>query len=210
MLKVNLRLLILGLLAALMLACQTAPGPSLQHVTKQQSSDAQTLIPEKDDARSLYQRAIEYARNEQVDSAIEQFQQLIAHYPAFDQAYTNLGLLWLQKKQLTQAKNAFESAIYRDKSDAIAYNHLAIIQREQGLFKQALVNYRKAIELKSEYANAYLNLGILLDIYIQDLPEALKQYRIYQKITDNKNNNVEKWVVDLERRLKSQHNNQKG
>lgn len=205
MLKPGLKLFALCLFVSQFMACQTSPTATPKPGIKEAP-----VAAENDPSQSLYQAAIGSARNEQIDTAIKQFQQLIAQNPAFNQAYTNLGLLLLQKKQVAQAKIAFESAIDQDKSDAVAYNHLAIIQREEGLFKQALGNYRKAIDSRSDYANAYLNLGILLDIYLQDLPEALKQYRIYQKMTNDNNKNVGKWVIDLERRVKAQQKNPKG
>ena len=109
----------------------------------------------------------------------------------------------MQTDELEQAKQAFNEAIKQDKSDAIAYNHLAIIQRHEGLFKPARENYEHAIKADPEYANAHLNLGILLDIYFQDFPRALEHYQIFQELTGNKDERVEKWVLDIKRRIET-------
>ena len=93
------------------------------------------------------------------------------------------------------------SAIEQDKNDAIAYNHLAVIQRQEGLFQQALDNYKKAINANHDYANAYLNLGILYDIYLQEFSKAQEQYVVYQRLTANSNENIDKWLIDIKRRI---------
>lgn len=185
------------MLISALLACQSAAPPPLQ----EQPVDTEAKTPVADPADSLYQLAIWSAKAGKTDDAIEQFRLLIDQNPAYPLAYTNLGLLLKEKKQWEDAQQAFEQAIVTDSGDAIAYQHLAIIQREQGQFKQALENYQKAIELKPDYANAHLNLGILLDLYLQDLPRALEQYQIYQSLTENRNEDVGKWIIDIQRRV---------
>ena len=63
-------------------------------------------------------------------------------------------------------------------------------------------SYKKAIDINSNYANAHLNLGILYDLYFYDFPNAIKHYNNYQALTKNTNKQVEKWIIDLERRHK--------
>ena len=91
----------------------------------------------------------------------------------------------------------------RDSADAVAYNHLGILQRRKGQFEEALMAYQRAIEIDVKYARAHLNLGILFDLYLQDLEKALAQYRVYQTLTDEQDKQVAGWIVDIERRLKS-------
>ena len=85
----------------------------------------------------------------------------------------------------------------------MAYNHLGIITRMQGEFQKARHSYETAINIDSEYASAYLNLGILFDIYLQDLKQALAQYEKFQTLTNNEDKTVAGWIVDIKRRLKS-------
>jgi len=66
---------------------------------------------------------------------------------------------------------------------------------------QAKQHYLQALEINAEYANAHLNLGILLDIYLQQWNDALAHYQKYQELTDAKDDTVEKWIVDLQRRI---------
>jgi len=135
------------------------------------------------------------------DLAIQQFNQLLKSNPSAKSAYTNLGLSYINKDDDKHAKQAFLNAINQDKHDAIAYNHLAIIQRREGMFQLALGNYRKAIDVDHEYANAHLNLGILYDIYLQEFLKAREHYIEYQHLTNSSNNDIDKWLADLQRRI---------
>jgi len=180
------------------------PQPQVEVAPQPQAKVEEKVVqepPPPDPADSQYERALRSAKKGKTKKAINQFKQLIDMRPSYRNAYTNLGLLLLQTNQMNEAKKALESAIQQDKSDAIAYNHLAIIQRNAGQFKLALQNYRKAIKANPEYANAYLNLAILLDIYLQDLPGALSNYQTFQRLSGTKNDSVEKWVIDLKRRI---------
>ena len=46
-----------------------------------------------------------------------------------------------------------------------------------------------------------MNLGILFDLYLQDLEQALAHYRRYQELMSEENEQVAGWIVDIERRL---------
>ena len=183
MLKYSVRLLVVAVLLGQILACQTL-APEAVDDRASVVADGETQASEEDPAQSLYELAMWSAQNDKTADAISQFEQVIAINPSFQRAYTNLGLLQLQQGELEQAKKSFENAINQDKSDAIAYTHLAVIQRQQGEFAQAKQNYQKAIDIDADYAKAYLNYGILLDIYLQDLTQALRQYETYQQLLD--------------------------
>ena len=85
--------------------------------------------------------------------------------------------------------------------DAIAYNHLGVVYRELGEFKQAQQAYEQALKLKPDYAAAYLNIGILYDVYLNNLAQALVNYEKYQTLNGSPDDKVEKWIVDLKRRV---------
>ena len=202
MLKSSVRLLVAAFLLGQLLACQTLAPEAVDDSAAVTAGD-DVKPAEEDPAQSLYELALWSAQNDKTADAISQFEQVIMLNPSFKRAYTNLGLLQLQQGELEQAKKSFENAINQDKSDAIAYTHLAVIQRQQGEFAQAQQNYKKAIEIDANYAKAHLNYGILLDIYLQDLDQALRQYETYQQLLDQPDETVDKWIVDLKRRIES-------
>jgi tetratricopeptide (TPR) repeat protein len=199
---------LLALLSLMLAACQTvsptaAPAESepkaSQATAPTEPAPAEATTENPEPSRS--QQAMESVKAGDIDKAIEQFKQILASDPTTPHAYTNLGLLYLHGQKPALAKQAFERAIIIDNKDAVALNNLAIIQRQNGEFKKALFNYYKAVNAKPDYANAHLNLGILLDLYLQDLPKALEQYESYQKLTGGSDEKVSKWIVDIKRRI---------
>jgi len=199
----------LTVLSVSLLACQSnpktvsTPDPVVESKVQagEQTNPDQAKQNELDPQQTLYRQAIESSQAGEIDNAIEQFSRVVKNNPSAKNAYTNLGLLYIHKKHNEAAMEAFNNAIKQNSNDAIAYNHLAILLRQQGEFKIALFNYYKAINADPEYANAHLNLGILLDIYLQDLPLALEQYKIFQHLTGNNNEQVEKWIIDIKQRI---------
>lgn len=187
-------LLIVLLLAVFQSACQSVSAPQPEPVKPAKASKVDPRI-------ELYDLAISTAKAGQTHESIDFFRQLIAIDAEYKHAHTNLGLLLFQLKDYKQAQSEFLIAIEQDKKDAIAYNHLAIIERQQGLFEQAKQHYLQAIDINPDYANAHLNLGVLLDIYLQQWNDALTQYKKYQELTGAKDETVEKWIVDLQRRI---------
>ena len=115
--------------------------------------------------------------------------------------FTNLGLAYLKLNKPDLAEQAFDEAVSRDSKDAVAYNHLGILLRQQGKFENALEQYQRAIDIDQEYAGAYLNLGILFDIYLQDLEKALQQYEKFQSLATEEDAHVAGWIVDIQRRI---------
>ncbi len=194
MLNKNYPILIF-LFAILQSACQSiAP-------TQPEPAEQAPEVVKVDPRLELYDLAISTAKAGQTHESIDFFRQLIAIDNEYKHAHTNLGLLLFQQKEYKPAQSEFLTAIEQDKQDAIAYNHLAIIERQQGLFEPAKQHYLQALEINPEYANAHLNLGILLDIYLQQWNDALAHYQKYQELTGAKNESVEKWIVDLQRRI---------
>lgn len=162
--------------------------------TQQDKKDAPVMVP------ANYNAAINAAKSGETDQAINLFRDISAKNPKFSNAHTNLGLLYMKDKKYKEAEVEFRAAIELDDTDAIAYNHLGIIMRENGKFSEARDMYKKAISSKPEYPLAYLNLGILQDLYLQELSDALENYKKYQSLTNSSDKQVEKWIIDLEKR----------
>ena len=208
------------LLAVLLSACQSLPEPAPEEMTEPESvpetasvadptaSAADPTIelePEEppDLDQIAYEQAITALKNGAAEQALTLLTRLSQDAPGKPRLFTNLGLAHFRLQQAELAEQAFQQAITRNPDDAVAHNHLGIIQRQRGRFQEALLEYQRAIEIDSKYARAHLNLGILFDLYLQDLEKALQQYRKYLDLTSEENAQVAGWIVDIERRLKS-------
>ena len=185
------RLLVLS--AVTLLAACTAPQQQVQPAKKIDISPAQQLA---------YNTAIENIKNDKKDQAYTALKELIKLNPGISNAHLNLGILQAEKQELDAAESSFNKAIEADAGNYIVYNQLGILLRKKGKFAEAENNYKKAIELNPDYANAHINLGILYDLYMYKLDNALEHYKKYQSLIKTEDSKIEKWIVELERRNK--------
>lgn len=189
----------------------TACGPT-ETTIKQQSEVKEYVEPEVeiatttkaldiDKAKSDYKKALHAAQLGDYDLAETLFIAMTEAYPTLSGPYLNLGLSYQRKEQFDAAEKRFRQAILVQPQNSIAYNQLGILLRTKGEFEASLEMYKKALDIDSDYALAHLNIGILLDLYLVKPAKALAHYRIYQTLTDTKDQKVAFWIVDLEQRL---------
>jgi Flp pilus assembly protein TadD len=215
------------LAVALLTACQGVPKPGPETALPESRAAVQPPAgdgtaepaiapaaepaPEPIDLDQLaYDDAIVALKGGDADSALILLTRLARDGVEKPRLFTNLGLAHLRLQQYELAESAFRQAIARDSDDAVAYNHLGILERRKGEFDNALHAYQRAIEIDAKYARAHLNLGILFDLYLQDLEKALQQYRLYQTLTNDESEQVAGWIIDIERRLKTDGNQTQG
>lgn len=194
-----------------LLACQVSPEPQPapepesvpKPVTEIERPKPVPLSaqPPTDDNRFDYLAMLEQLKLGE-ESVIPKLEKLSLESPALEHIFTNLGLAYFKQEEYQKSQTAFERAISQNKDDAVAYNHLGILARMRGEFQKSREHYEQAIIIDGKYAAAHLNLGILFDIYIQDIEQALTQYRKYQALTNSENKTIAGWIVDIERRLK--------
>ena len=204
-----------ALFAALLLAsCQSTPQPrpepeqvEIEPAPQPAAAAEQTAPPPETEPVDVYQQHYEQAMQElksgDTEQALALLQRLGRNAPEKPYLFTNLGLAYFHSEQPEQAEEAFRQAIAVNPNDAVAHNHLGILERRKGQFEEALAHYQRAIAIDSGYAGAHLNLGILFDLYLQDLEKALQQYRQYRSLSGEENAKVDGWILDIERRLKS-------
>jgi tetratricopeptide (TPR) repeat protein len=130
-----------------------------------------------------------------------EFEQLIVEYPSYPGPYVNLAILYRRDNRTNDAEVALNRALAIVPTHAAANNELGVIYRERGDFDKAEAAYRQAIAGDSSYALAHYNLGVLYDLYLQREAEALEQYEAYLSLLRTPDAEVERWVVDLRRRL---------
>jgi Flp pilus assembly protein TadD len=152
-------------------------------------------------AQVEFNQALQALKTGRDDDALGMLKEITQKYPSLAGPYTNLGLVYIKKGKFAEAKQALLQATTIKPGDAVAYNHLGVAYRELGEFKQAQQAYEEALKLKPDYADAHLNIGILYDVYLNDLNQALLQYQQYQSLSSSPDPKVEKWIVDLNRRV---------
>jgi tetratricopeptide (TPR) repeat protein len=214
----NRTILILAML--LLSACQSEPetakgpapavepAPLTETAATEPEADTEASetepVPEPIDFyQQFYIEAVASLKNGDTEQALELLIQVSTDAPDKPYVFTNLGLAYFKLEKLELAEEAFQKAIIRSNKDAVAYNHLGILQRYKGQFEEARNQYQRALRIDSGYAFAHLNLGILFDLYLQDLKLALQHYQQYQALIDKEDSRVAGWIVDIQRRLKT-------
>jgi len=182
----------------LLAACATTTEP-----TRDDAASSKKELPKIDsEVAASYEAALSAMREGKTAQAEKALQQLTAQYPDYSGPQTNLGILYFHQNKREKAKTAFQASLKINPKNIVSLNHLGIISRGAGEFKQAQSYYEKALQIDPDYAYAHLNFGILLELYMGKLPEALEHYQRYQKLTPEEDIEVKKWIVDLGRRAK--------
>ena len=161
--------------------------------------DPAQSVPGK--AKQKFSRAIAAMKSGQWAQAEQGLLQLTQAYPKLSGPWLNLALTQQQLGNTEQAEQNFRQALAVNAGNLDAYNQYGIFLRQQGRFKAAEAQYRKALRKKPDHAATHINLGILYDLYMGRLNDALIHYRKYQQLAASETPKIAGWIVDLERRI---------
>jgi tetratricopeptide (TPR) repeat protein len=195
----------LGLAAAVVLvACSTtrpAPKPSAGPQF-QQDADGFTVVEDVHIApqtRSDYDNAIRLLEQKQYEQGIALLLEVTQAAPNASAPHVDLGIAYGRLGDLDKAEASLERAVEINPRQPVAYNELGMIQRRKGQFAAARSSYEQAIAVYPGFHFARLNLAILCDVYLADLPCALDNYVAYQQsVPDDKQ--AAMWIADLRAR----------
>ena len=141
-------------------------------------------------------------------SAEQSFKALSTAYPTYAGPLLNLAILQTKAGKFEDAQKTLNDAIAR-KPSAAAYNQLGIVYRRLGRFKEADEAYQLAIQTDESYALAYLNLGVLCDLYLQQPQRALEAFERYVTLAPSPDAKVNGWITELKTRLGNQQRSAK-
>ncbi len=151
-------------------------------------------------ARAAFDTALKAMREGKDEQAEQILLTMTQDFPQLSGPQANLGILYFRAGKLDKAEAAFLRALEIKPDNVVSLDYLGVINRDKGRFKEAADFYRRAIAADPNYAYAHRNYGILLELYMGKLKEALAQYEEYQKLTKGEDKQVAKWIVDLSRR----------
>ena len=181
--------LLLALLVSIMLtACSTLPVGMF-------SSSANRENP------AAYEEALALMDSGHLEAAETTLLRLTKRYRRSAGPWINLSIIYARTQRHEQAEAALNRALELDPRSAVAYNHLGILLRRDGRFEQADQAYAKAIRFDPEYGLAYLNYGVLADLYLQRPERALAYFQRYQELQGEEDQQVRRWIIELERRV---------
>jgi tetratricopeptide (TPR) repeat protein len=195
--------------AALLAGCASAPAviqkpvEAVQQAVNTVTSAAVAVVPEAPidpQAQREFDAAKASLRAGRTADAERQFREVAARYPDLGGAHANLGLILRGQGKHDESIAALERAVKASPRQPVFFNQLGVSHRHKGQFKKAREAYESALALDPGYADAHLNLGVLLDLYLGDGALALVHYERYLALTPNGDAAVGKWVADLKTR----------
>ena len=191
------------LAAAGIAACSSTPSAPETADSSGESRGVIASIAVSEDVERRYQDALELIRSSNREAARELLISITEREPGLSGPWTNLGRIYSQEGQHDAARGAFKKAIAANPANCAARSEYGVMLRKLGEFDAALEQYQACIAAQPDHAPAYYNLGILYELYLGKLPEALAAYRHYLELTPEPDKKVEGWVADLERRAGS-------
>ncbi|WP_295802599.1 tetratricopeptide repeat protein [uncultured Microbulbifer sp.] len=146
-----------------------------------------------------FNRAVEHMQGEQYPEAIELLLDVTAREQRLPAPYVNLGIAYYRTGDEKHAEEAYLEALRAAPLDPVASSELGVLYRRQGRFDEARATYTDALRLHPDNLPLIKNLGILCDLYLQDVNCALAQFQQYLKY-EPEDSTVSVWVADLKRR----------
>jgi len=153
--------------------------------------------------KRAYNQALGHIKSKRYKKAEAILNKLLKKYPTAAGPLANKGIIYVKRNKLKKASEYFVKALKINEKLTQVRNHLAVIYRKQGKFTEAKSMLDAAIATDPYYANAYYNLGILYELYLQVPEKALENYQLYLDLKKGGDKQVSQWVSLLQRQIRS-------
>ncbi len=192
---VTLRLPLLA--AVLVLSGCASTGPNSSGNSKARST-ATIDVPAQ--ALTLFEQAAAVMASGDFEDAELRFKEFLRRYPDYPGGHVNLAIIHIYNGDEVAAQADIDAALALNPSHPAALNQQGMLFRRNGKFIEAEAAYMKAVTAVPDYALAHYNLGVLYELYLRRLDNALQNFEQYQLLVGN-DKQVEKWIIDLRRRV---------
>lgn len=175
------------------------------YTAKELGDNPHANLPVSESARQEFRFAVEALRGGNQDLAEQQLREMLEKYPELSGPAYNMAALKKEQGDIEQAEYYLQVALERNPHNFDALNMQAHMLREEGKFDQAEQIYQQIINAWGGYAPVYRNMGVLYDLYMGRVEEALVYYRQYNFMLNEPDPQVHGWIMDTERRLGVAH-----
>lgn len=186
-----IKLIVITLLLA---SCATGPEKSEEFVIEED-------VEVRPEVQADFKKAVGFLHKEDFERGIRLMTRVSERSEKSIAPYINLGVAYRKTGKMKLAKENLEKALKLNPNHPAANNEMGFVLRKIGKFSEARQTYEHILERFPNFYPARKNLGILCDLYINDLRCALANFELYSK-ADPGDKNVAMWLVDLRRRMK--------
>ncbi len=152
--------------------------------------------------QQIFKQSLLHLQQQQYDEAIVLLERFITKEKRIAAPYVNLGMAYSRAGEDKKAKRRLLKALRLDIGNTSANNELGLLSRKSGSFGSARAFYQNALKKHPDYLPARKNLGILCEIYLQDLPCALEHYQTYLQYSPDEKI-IATWVLELKQRMQT-------
>jgi Flp pilus assembly protein TadD len=150
--------------------------------------------------RKEFDEAVVLLNQSEYAEAIKLLKAVSGKTSKFSAPYINLGIAYVRTDELGKAEESFKKALEINNQHPVAHNELGLVYRKTGRYAEARQLYESLLVMYPDFMPARKNLGVLCDIYLQDLTCALEQYEKYlSDMPDDEK--VKIWVADVNSRM---------
>jgi tetratricopeptide (TPR) repeat protein len=132
----------------------------------------------------------------------QQADRIVAAAPAEALRRANLGLERRRAGDLEAAAAELSAAAALDAGNAAIWSELGVTQRLRGRFAEAEVAYGRALGANSGDPAANRNMGVLLDVYLDQPARALEFLERYAAAAGEGDRQAAAWVADVRQRTR--------
>ena len=120
-------------------------------------------------------------RGAPVEDVIHAYEQAANLDPASAGALVNLGTVYFNQRNFTEAERQYRRALEVDVNYALAHFNLGNLFDEMGDRAQALTHYQAALGIHPSYADAHYNIALLYQAINQNM-KAVQHWKTYLKL----------------------------
>lgn len=152
-----------------------------------------------EEVKETFKQAVEHMKNESYDKAINLLLDVVGHSAKHSAPFVNLGIAYSKQGKIEEAEGSFLKALKITPTHPVTNNELGLLYRKIGRFSEAKQVYQNVIKVYPQFLPVRKNLGILCDLFMNDLDCAIENYQAYLKHKPD-NKQVKIWLTDLKRR----------
>lgn len=177
------------------------PGMGNERAEKQVATLAVQQPVVGAEIEATYEAALDQIRASNRAAARELLLKITQAEPGLAGPWINLARLHMLDEDYAAAREALDKALAANPTNCVAFTEYGVLLRKLGEFEAAREKYQACLAVSPSHADTYYNLGILYELYLGRMEDALVAYRQYLELSPEPEARVRGWVTDLERRL---------
>ena len=184
------------LMVMLLSACGTTTKSSVidtDDIVIEEEFGIDTYLAEK------FKQAVTHIRNKNYNDAIELLVDVTNETNKHSAPYINLAIAYAETGKIKQAESVLLKALTINPTHPVTNNELGLVYRKTGRFNEAKSVYESVVKNFPQFLPARKNLGVLCDLFMNNLSCAIEQYEAYLALRPGEKE-VSIWLADLKKR----------